>query len=205
MSDEWNQEHQQDHGQGHDEHQEPENQAEEAVEETQVEEETPVLSPSTRSRAGLFSRADVENIVTFVRALDTATERHRADALSVLGYLPEANPLEVAFAIYPSGGLVTAFDSYADIVVKHIDGSLGFQDGMQFAATVAEMTNDTVKHLSSVHNTFAPEDHSIRYRRNMPSVQVTNAVTNALAHIPPETKDSLNFVSDLLGVWPGRS
>lgn len=216
MAEEWGQHHHEgDHqGEHHEEfrHEEPERQESESVpEEDQVDQESDsdndddyIDRRSTRPRRAQYSRADVENILTFIRELESASDVKRDRALAVLGYSDEFDLIDVAFAVHPPGGTLFAFETYSDLAIKSLSGKLGFLDGMEFSTSLADSTVETIRSVTRVHNAFVSEDDQIRYRRNMAITDVVQSIVGGLEGLDQSEKENIEFIQTLLDVWPGR-
>lgn len=179
--------------------------AEHQVEEVQSEAKIEDIDYSAYSKKELYSPRDIAIALDFAQRWNAASSDRRevfSNVMDVYG-----DQADIILGLIPSNGRVNSIEFIQKIYVKNTDETMSRAQirewGMELAATISDMDVDSIRSVVKMINALAPGD-DIRYRRNMSSIDVVNAISDKIDAFDSNTVSTLNWICSMVSVWPGQ-
>lgn len=166
----------------------------------------------SRGTRGEFSWRDVSLVADFALRFQSSDPSWRAAFREVMNVHEDTDVIDVASTIYPPGGRKSAVEFLQDLIRRHNEGELGFAAGAALTSQLAAMDVETVRTITKILDTLSEryaeegiETEPFRYRKNMSSNDVVMRMIDIIGQLTKEASQLLDWVSDLLAIWPGEA
>jgi hypothetical protein len=207
----WNEHENRDNGEGVTWNQSDDNNDDhQGVDQSPAAEEKPsVQSPKKRQkRSGggtnnVLSWSDVGAVFDFAERFSALGEDRTKLFCSLFDIPEDSHVIDVAQALYPSGGEIAAFAVVTDIVTIMSNGVVGFSEGIKLVTKIDALPDLTTKTVARQVSSITGAD--IKHRKNSQTTEFVSSVFEALDKTRESGKlEQLVEFHELLEVWPGN-